>query len=158
MADTAQAAGARARLDAITLGSGPVDSAQAAYGGLARATNVHWIIYPGWDGRHARMRLDEVAKGKAGTAAVADVMPAPRDAGDQPEWMQVPGNVIPDAVDDAAAGAAAHEAATHAAHQAAVHAGGGHHQSRYWSAPLPASGAPPRPPRRGSDVLVTSPA
>ena len=127
--DTARVADARARLDAIALGSGTVDSAQAAYGGLARATNVDWIIYPGWDGNSARKRLDDVAKGKAGTAAVADVMPAPRDPADQPEWTQVPGDIIPDAAGDAAAAAAgqaaseaAAHAATHAAHQAATHA------------------------------------
>lgn len=69
--DQARAADARARLDAIATGTGPVDLAQAVYGGLAYATGLAGRLYPGRANRALRQRLEQVAEGRytAGTAA-----------------------------------------------------------------------------------------
>lgn len=75
--DSGRVADARARLDAIALSSGPVDITQAAYGGLAHATGLPGLLYPGRDGRQARNRLAEVAKGKQTGPAAGDVTPLP---------------------------------------------------------------------------------
>jgi hypothetical protein len=72
--DGARVADARARLDAIALSSGPVDVTQAAYGGLAYATGLASLLYRGRDGRQARKRLAEVAKGGQSDAALGDVI------------------------------------------------------------------------------------
>lgn len=154
IADPARAADARARLDAIVHAPGQVGIAQAAYAGLASASGLGPVLYPGPAGRPLRSRLEQIAKGEltrpaaqqAGQAAQA----ATRITADaaQPD---VAGNVM-DAADNAmdsvtgamdAATHAATQAATHAAVSAAVHAahhaahdagahgghggGGGHH-------------------------------
>ena len=69
--DQARAADARARLDAIAAGTGQVDLAQAAYGGLAHATGLAGRLYPGRDNRALRQRLEQIAEGRftAGAAA-----------------------------------------------------------------------------------------
>lgn len=61
---------ARARLDAITYSTGPVDLAQAAFGGLAHAVHLDLHVYPGFANRHARKRLAEVGTGQWTRAAV----------------------------------------------------------------------------------------
>ena len=106
--DTARVADARARLDAIAQGTGPVDLALAAFGGLAHAIGLSGSLYPGKDGRAARKRLEVVAEG--------DVTAAPA------------GHAAHHAVHAAshAAVSAAVHSATHAAAAAAHSAGGGH--------------------------------
>ena len=121
IADPAVVADARARLDAIAQGTGPVDLAQAAYGGLAHATGLAGRLYPGRENRALRKRLEQVAAGRF-TAEQAG-------GGDL---------TVPDAVSSSvhAASHAAVSAAVHSATHAAVSAahsahaagesGGGH--------------------------------
>ena len=52
----------RSRLDEIARGSGPVDSAQAALGGLVHAVQLDAVLYPGRDGKAARQRLKAIAR------------------------------------------------------------------------------------------------
>jgi hypothetical protein len=63
----------RSRLDEIARGSGPVDSAQAAFGGLVHAVQLDAVLYPGRDGKAARQRLKEVARRDATASAVRSV-------------------------------------------------------------------------------------
>jgi len=151
--DSGRVADARARLDAIALSSGPVDITQAAYGGLAHAAGLPGLLYPGRDGRQARKRLAEVAKGKQAGPAVDEVTPLP-EAGQAPaddteqaairaaasaaamanvtDALEKVHDITEDvrnitdavrAVNTAAIHAAVH-AANHAASHAAAHAGG----------------------------------
>ena len=115
--DTARVADARARLDAIAQGTGPVDLGQAAFGGLAHAIGLAGRLYPGRDGRDRRKRLELVAEG--GLTAGPDV-PA------QHAHHAVPHSVH--AASHAAVSAAVHSA-THAAVSAAhsAHAAGAGH-------------------------------
>ena len=69
--DPARAQAARARLDAIARGTGEVDLAQAAFGGLAHAIGLSGSLYPGKDGRAARKRLEVVAEGDVTAGAAA---------------------------------------------------------------------------------------
>jgi len=123
--DGARVADARARLDAIALSPGPVDVTQAAYGGLAYATGLASLLYRGRDGRQARKRLAEVAKGKQADVALGEVIePGPRQA-----ELDSPGEAAAEAAVHAASDAAvrgatdaAVQAAVHAANVAAVHA------------------------------------
>jgi hypothetical protein len=109
--DPARAQAARARLDAIAHGTGEVDLAQAAFGGLAQAIGLAGQLYPGKNGRAARKRLEVVADG--------DVTAAPA------------GHAAHHAVHAAshAAVSAAVHSATHAAVSAAhsAHSAGGGH-------------------------------
>jgi Golgi phosphoprotein 3 (GPP34) len=110
ISDPARAADARARLDAIALSTGMVDTVQAAFGGLASAIDLDRLLYPGRAGRAARRRLSEVGKGQWTVAAVT--------AAADPAIRAMEGT-------DTASSAAAHggtHAATHAATQAATHA------------------------------------
>src|SRR5262245_15074544 len=128
LADAGRAADARARLDAIALSSGPVDVTQAAYGGLAHATGLASLLYRGRDGRQARNRLAEVAKGASAapdavTRAASDA--AVRAASDAA--VQAANDAAVEAAVHAASTAAVHaavHAANHAASHAATHAGG----------------------------------
>ncbi len=86
---------ARDRLDAIAHSTGPVDLAQAAFGGLVHAINLDAHLYPRFADRPVRRRLREIGEGKLTKAAT-------------------------DAV--SAAGNAASQAATRAATEAAMHA------------------------------------
>lgn len=61
---------ARARLDAVALSAGQVDSAQAAYAGLAHAVGLGTLLYPGWANRQVRKRLEQITKGQWPAAAV----------------------------------------------------------------------------------------
>jgi Golgi phosphoprotein 3 GPP34 len=134
--DGARLADARARLDAIALSSGPVDVTQAAYGGLAYATGLASLLYRGRDGRPARKRLAEVAKGGQSDAALGDVIePGARqtvtdsagEAGGEAATQAAVSAVSDAAVRGAtdavpAANDAAVQAAVQAANAAAVHA------------------------------------
>jgi hypothetical protein len=111
IADTGRLAEARARLDAITLSAGQVDTAQAAYAGLAHAVGLGALLYPGWANRHVRKRLEQIAKRQwsaaAVTAATSQAAATNTDAT----------GAIPDVSVEAAS-----QAAIHAASQAAIHA------------------------------------
>jgi len=61
---------ARARLEAIAYSTGPVDLAQAAFGGLAHAVNLDGQLYPRFADRRLRRRLAEVGTGKWTRTAV----------------------------------------------------------------------------------------
>jgi hypothetical protein len=145
IADSARAADARARLDAIARATGPVDTAQAAFAGLASASGLGLVLYPGWANRQLRRRLERIAKGEltqdAGAAATVQATRA-TDAAARAA-VQSATDAATQAASDAAT-AAATQAATHAAVSAAVHAahhaasdgghgghggggGGGHH-------------------------------
>jgi Golgi phosphoprotein 3 (GPP34) len=130
LADSGRAA------EAIALSSGPVDATQAAYGGLTHATGLAGLLYRGRDGRPARDRLAEVAKGRQ--AGMGEVI-APPGAGQArtDDTGGTAGDAVAAAADAAAAvnraatqaavdaaNAAAIHAAVHAANHAAAHAGG----------------------------------
>ena len=122
--DCARVADARARLDAIALSSGPVDVTQAAYGGLAYATGLASLLYRGRDGRQARKRLAEVAKGGQSDAALGDVI----EPGAQQTVTDSAGEAVGEAATQAAVNAVSDAAvrgatdAVHAANDAAVQA------------------------------------
>jgi hypothetical protein len=145
IADSARAADARARLDAIARATGPVDTAQAAFAGLASASGLGPVLYPGWANRQLRRRLERIAKGElsqgTGVAPTAQATRA-ADAAGRAAAQSATDAAVQSATD--AATAAATQAATHAAVSAAVHAahhaasdgghgghgggaGGGHH-------------------------------
>jgi hypothetical protein len=139
--DTARAAQARARLEAVAASAGPVGSEQAALAGLATAIDASRAVFPGRAGSAARKRLRGAAKREPGAAEVtravagagadasgaatnAAIDAATRAAVDA-TWAAV------DAATDAAVSAAI-DAATQAAVHAATDAGhggaaGGHH-------------------------------
>ena len=143
--DPARLAHTRARLDAIARATGPVDTAQAAFAGLASASGLGPVLYPGMANRHLRKRLERIAKGEltqgAGAAQTAQATRATDAA------ARAAARAAADAATSAATDAAtqaAIQAATHAAVSAAVHAahqaasdgghgghgggaGGGHH-------------------------------
>ena len=126
IADAARAADTRARLDAIVHAAGPVDTAQAALAGLASASGLGPVLYPGMANRRLRKRLEQIAKGEltrpatqAGQAAQAATQ-ASADAA-----ARAAARAATDAATSAATDAAtqaATQAATHAAVSAAVHA------------------------------------
>jgi hypothetical protein len=68
--DTERLAEVRSRLDTIADSTGPVDSAQAALGGLVYAVGLHSVLYPGRAGKTAQNRLKAVAKKRDNTAPV----------------------------------------------------------------------------------------
>jgi len=105
------------------LSSGPVDATQAAYGGLAHATGLAGLLYRGRDGRQARQRLAEVAKGQQAATTTADAVDAANRAATDAANRAATQAAV-DAANAAAIHAAVH-AANHAAAHAAAHAGGG---------------------------------
>jgi len=113
--DPARAQDARARLDAIAAGTGQVDLAQAAFGGLAHAIGLPGQLYPGRDGRDRRKRLELVADGQF------------TDSTGDPGAHHAVGHSV-HAASHAAVSAAVHSA-THAAVSAAhsAHSAGGGH-------------------------------
>ena len=68
--DISRQADVRSRLDGIAGSSGPVDSAQAAFGGLVHAVQLDAVLYPGREGKPARQRLKEVARRDTTASAV----------------------------------------------------------------------------------------
>jgi hypothetical protein len=119
--DQARAASLRARLDAIVRGTGPADTEQAAFAGLASASGLGELLYRGWGNRPLRKRLDQIAKGQC-TGPVLLATDAATDAGDASQAAA--GHAASDAVQAAtqAASDAAVRAATQAATDAAVQA------------------------------------
>jgi hypothetical protein len=137
--DAGRLAEARARLDAVALSAGPVSTAQAALGGLAHATGLGAVLYPGRQNRQIRARLERISKGGEVAAAVQDAGGA-SDAGDAASRAMAAANQATRAAVDAATAAAtqagidaatsaAVQAAAEAAHAAAhgAHSGGGGH-------------------------------
>jgi Golgi phosphoprotein 3 (GPP34) len=131
IADTARAADARARLDSIARATGPVDTAQAAFAGLASASGLGPVLYPGWANRQLRRRLERIAKGElsqgAGAAPTAQATRA-TDAAARATVQSATDAAVQSVTDAAtqaatdAATAAATQAATYAAVSPAVHA------------------------------------
>jgi hypothetical protein len=125
IADPGRAAAAAARLDAIARSSGAVDTASAAFGGLAHAAGVDLILYRGLASREPRARLRRIAQGKAAGATAQAADAASRAAGHAATEAAVSASAAAAAASDAAAQAAidaATQAAIHASTQAAVHA------------------------------------
>jgi hypothetical protein len=148
--DPGRAAAAAARLDAIARSSGPVDTAGAAFGGLAHAAGLGATLYRGLANREPRARLKRIAEGKVagagpaeaaiadaagGAALAADAADARSRAAEHAATQaavsaasaaaaaaaQAAADAATQAALDAATQAAVH-AATHAAVHAAVHA------------------------------------
>jgi len=144
--DTARAAEARARLEAVATATGPVDQEQAALAGLASAAGVALVAFPGRAGSAARKRLRHASKrdqapaaatsaaaavDNATAAAAAAVTRSALDAASRAATdaaVQAATDAAVNAAVNAATEAAVH-AATQAAHSAAAHGGaaGGHH-------------------------------
>ena len=142
--DAARAADARARLDAIVHASGRVDTWQAAFAGLASASGLSPVLYPGRGNRELRKRLDQIAQGEWTTPVatgpggdpsgladrqIADAaLAATRAASDAAaRATEAATQAATDAAVQAATQAATHaavSAAVHAAHDAAGHSGG----------------------------------
>ncbi|HEV8219020.1 MAG TPA: GPP34 family phosphoprotein [Streptosporangiaceae bacterium] len=129
--DPGRAAAAAARLDAIARSSGPVDTAGAAFGGLAHAAGLSVILYRGLANREPRARLKRIAEGKAagtgtapaGVADAAGAADAVSRAAEHAvtETARAAAAAAADAATQAAVDAAT-QAAVHASTQAAVHA------------------------------------
>jgi hypothetical protein len=115
VADHARVTSARAHLDAIALSAGMVDTAQAAFGGLAPALALDRALYRGRAARPVHKRLAEMAKGQWTAAAVNQA------AADAARRAMRATDAASRAATDAATQAATH-AATHAASAAAAQA------------------------------------
>jgi Golgi phosphoprotein 3 GPP34 len=113
--DTARAARARARLEAVAASTGAVSSEQAALAGLATAIDAARVVFPGRAGAAARKRLREAAKRERGAAEVTRAAASAADASGAAL------HAATDAATDAATRAAV-DAATRAATDAAVSA------------------------------------
>ena len=120
LVDEARAASARARLDAIVHATGTVDTEQAAFAGLASASGLAGLLYPGWGNRPLRKRLDQIAKGQR-TESAAPAADAPTHAAGGAAARAATAD---DATGEATQGAtqAASDAAVRAATQAATDA------------------------------------
>jgi hypothetical protein len=59
--DGSRPSAARAKVDAVALGSGQFDAAEAALAGLVSAIGLSTQLYPGWGNRAVRRRLREIA-------------------------------------------------------------------------------------------------
>jgi hypothetical protein len=129
--DIARAAQARARLEAIATSDGAVGPDQAALAGLAAATDVASVVFPGWGGAPARKRLRQAARREPTTADVTHAVGSAADA--STAAAAAAARATMDAAVSAATQAAvsaAVDAATAAAVSAATDAGGaggGHH-------------------------------
>ena len=79
-----RAAAARARLDAAAQSRAvPPGPAQAALAGLARATGLGGVVYPGRDGQARRARMAEIARQQVIAYSTADPGLASRPAVEQ---------------------------------------------------------------------------
>ena len=132
--DTARAAQARARLEAVAASTGAVSNEQAALAGLATAIDASRVVFPGRAGAAARKRLRDAAKREPGAAdvtrAVADAATAAATRAAVDAATRAATDAAVSAAIDAAtqaAVAAATEAAHHAAADRGGAGGGGHH-------------------------------
>jgi hypothetical protein len=103
IADPGRVSDAAARLDAIARSAGPVDTAGAAFGGLAHAAGLDAILFRGMANRAPRARLRRIAEGKVA-------------------WDEPTSGAIADAVGGASKAAQAADAASRAAANAATQA------------------------------------
>jgi hypothetical protein len=128
--DTARLSEARARLDAIALSTGPADTAQTAYAGLAHAIGLGALLYRGRENRPVRKRLEQIAKGEWPARAVtaagqdADAVTSHTVAAANQAAIQAAQQAAIAAAVDAATNAAI-QASVEAAHHAATDGGGG---------------------------------
>lgn len=76
VADFARADEVMTRLHTIALSSGPIDAAQAAFGGLLHAVGLDARLYPRHAGRPARKRLKSLAQSNEIAYLVAEVVRA----------------------------------------------------------------------------------
>jgi hypothetical protein len=135
IADTARAAQARARLEAVASSTGSVDSAQAALAGLASAIDVTRYVFPGLAGAGARRRLRQAARRDPAAGSVTRAVGGAADAPDAARRAATDAAMAAavQAATSAAVAAsvdAATQAAVSAASDGAHHAGGaggGHH-------------------------------
>jgi hypothetical protein len=118
--DTARAAQARARLEAVAASTGAVGPERAALAGLATAIDVTGVVFPGRAGAAARKRLREAAKREPGTADVTHAVAGAADDASGAAQRAATDAAARAAVD--AATTAAVDAATRAATDAAVSA------------------------------------
>lgn len=131
LADTARAAQARSRLEAVAASTGPVQPAQAALAGLATAIGAAHTVFPGRSGRAARKRLQQAARGDF-AAAGASRAAAGAYARDE-AYREAMNDALSSAIDSVihAAVHAVTEATDHAAHGSGHSGhgggGGGHH-------------------------------
>jgi Golgi phosphoprotein 3 (GPP34) len=134
IADAARLSGARARMDAIALSAGTVDTAQAAYAGLAHAIGLGALLYRGRENRLVRKRLEQIAKGEwsagavtaAGRDADAAAVTSLTTAAATQAAVQAAQQAAIQAAVDAATNAAI-QASVEATHHAATDGGGGAH-------------------------------
>src|SRR5215469_855648 len=71
---------ARAKVDAVALGSGQFDAAEAALAGLVSAIGLSSQLYPGWGNRAVRRRLREIASQQWAAEAVRRAIAAAESA------------------------------------------------------------------------------
>jgi Golgi phosphoprotein 3 (GPP34) len=118
--DPARVTDARARLDAIATGTGQIDLAQAAFGGLAHAIGLSGELYPGRENRALRKRLQQVADGD---------LTGPPDLSAAHHAVSSSVHAASHAAVSAAVHSATHAAvsAAHSAESGGHGGGGGHH-------------------------------
>ena len=128
--DTARAAQAKSRLEAVAASTGPVEPAQAALAGLATAIGAADQVFPGWSGRAARERLKQAAKGDLAAAGASRAVAAAPAYEAQREAINDSLTSAIDSVIHAAVHAATeatHHAAQSSGHSGHSGGGGGHH-------------------------------
>lgn len=78
--DGSRPSAARARVDAVALGYGQFDAAEAALAGLVSAIGLSSQLYPGWGNRAVRRRLREIAAQQWAAEAVRRAIAAAESA------------------------------------------------------------------------------
>lgn len=124
--DSGRVAQARDRLDAVARSSGPIDSSQAALGGLAHAIELDVLLYPLHEGpanESARERLEQIAEADPAAATVRST--AEQAAVDASIDAAMAASV--NAAVSASVYATHHAAVQHGGHDGGAGAVGGHH-------------------------------
>ena len=78
--DGSRPSAARAKVDAVALGAGQFDAAEAALAGLISAIGLSSQLYPGWANRAVRRRLREIASQQWAAEAVRRAIAAAESA------------------------------------------------------------------------------
>jgi len=78
--DGSRPSAARAKVDAVALGAGQFDAAEAALAGLISAIGLSSQLYPGWGNRAVRRRLREIASQQWAAEAVRRAIAAAESA------------------------------------------------------------------------------
>jgi len=78
--DGSRPSAARAKVDAVALGAGHFDAAEAALAGLISAIGLSSQLYPGWGNRAVRRRLREIASQQWAAEAVRRAIAAAESA------------------------------------------------------------------------------